>query len=134
MKISTLLMLFPLLMPASVLAGTVLYTDSHHPPTNNDASVAVIYLDGPEQLQTQLFGALSSNPDEAQRHAQAVLQSPKWQTHEQELATVYRAVVRAWELGVKKVPAVVFDDRDVVYGTADVAQAVALRAQSSGEQ
>ncbi|HGM7842603.1 TPA: TIGR03757 family integrating conjugative element protein, partial [Serratia marcescens] len=31
MKISTLLTLFPLLMPASVLAGTVLYTDSHHP-------------------------------------------------------------------------------------------------------
>lgn len=69
MKISTLLTLFPLLMPASVLADTVLYTDSHHPPTNNDASVTVIYLDGPEQLQTQLFGALSSNPDEAQRQA-----------------------------------------------------------------
>ncbi|HGM7842746.1 TPA: TIGR03757 family integrating conjugative element protein, partial [Serratia marcescens] len=49
MKISTLLTLFPLLMPASVLAGTVLYTDSHYPPTNNDASVTVIYLDGPEQ-------------------------------------------------------------------------------------
>ncbi len=31
MKISTLLTLFPLLMPESVLAGTVLYTDSHHP-------------------------------------------------------------------------------------------------------
>ncbi|VFS28079.1 Uncharacterised protein [Serratia liquefaciens] len=46
MKISTLLTLFPLLMPASVLAGTVLYTDSHHPPTNIDASVSVIYLDG----------------------------------------------------------------------------------------
>lgn len=39
MKISTLLMLFPLLMTASVLADTVLYTDSHHPPTNIDASV-----------------------------------------------------------------------------------------------
>jgi len=92
--------------------------------------VTVIYLDGPEQLQTQLFGALSSNPDEAQRQAQAVLQSPQWQAHEQELATVYRAVVRAWELGVKKVPAVVFDDRDVVYGTADIARATALRAKS----
>ncbi|VEI65570.1 Uncharacterised protein [Serratia rubidaea] len=39
MKISTLLTLFPLLMTASVLAGTVLYTDSHHPPSNIDASV-----------------------------------------------------------------------------------------------
>jgi integrating conjugative element protein (TIGR03757 family) len=39
-------------------------------------------------------------------------------------------VVRAWELGVKKVPAVVFDDRDVVYGTADIARATALRVKS----
>ncbi|MBH2916098.1 TIGR03757 family integrating conjugative element protein [Serratia marcescens] len=134
MKISTLLTLFPLLMPASVLAGTVLYTDSHHPPTNIDASVSVIYLDGPEQLQKQMFGELSSNPGEAERQAQAVLKSPQWQANEQQLATVYRAVVRAWELGVKKVPAVVFDDTDVVYGTADVAQAVALRAQAQGGQ
>jgi integrating conjugative element protein (TIGR03757 family) len=134
MKIPTLLTLFPLLMPASVLAGTVLYTDAHHPPTHIDASVSVIYLDGPEQLQAQLFGELSSNPDDAQRQAQAVLQSPQLQAHEQELATVSRAVVRAWELRVKKVPAVVFDDKEVVYGTADVAQAVALRAQVSGGQ
>ncbi|RUT67035.1 TIGR03757 family integrating conjugative element protein [Morganella morganii] len=134
MKISMLLTLFPLLMPASVLAGTVLYTDSHHPPSNNDASVSVIYLDGPEQLQAQMFGELSSNPDEAERQARAVLQSPQWLAHEQELATVYRAVVRAWELGVKKVPAVVFDDKEVVYGTADLAKAVALRVQSSRGQ
>ncbi|BEM75654.1 integrating conjugative element protein (plasmid) [Serratia marcescens] len=134
MNIPTLLTLFPLLMPASVLAGTVLYTNAQHPPMNTDASVSVIYLDGPEQLQAQLFGELSSNPDDAQRQAQAVLQSAEWQAHEQALATVYRAVVRAWELGVKKVPAVVFDDKDVVYGTADVARAVALRAQASGGQ
>ncbi|EMB6256547.1 DUF1525 domain-containing protein [Serratia sp. PF2-63] len=76
MKISTLLTLFPLLMPTTVLAGRVLYTDSHHSPMNNDVSVTVIYLDGPKQLQMGLFGSLSSNPDEAQRQAQAVLQSP----------------------------------------------------------
>lgn len=134
MKISTLLTLFPLLMPASVFAGTVLYTDSRYPPVNVDDTVSVIYLDGPEKLQAQMFVDLSSNPDEAERQAKAVLQSPQWKAHEQELATVYRAVVRAWELGVKKVPAVVFDDKDVVYGTADVARAAALRTRSAGGQ
>ncbi|AOV10017.1 MULTISPECIES: TIGR03757 family integrating conjugative element protein [Enterobacteriaceae] len=134
MKISTLLTLFPLLMPASVLAGTVLYTDSLHPPTNSDASVAVIYLDGPDQLQAQIFGELSSEPALAERQAKAVFQSPQWQAQEEQLATVYRAVVRAWEQGVKKVPAVVFDDRDVVYGTADIARARALRIQAQGGQ
>jgi len=68
-KISTLVTLFPLLMPTSVLAGTVLYTDSHHPSSNIDASVSAIYLDGPEQLQKQMFGELSSNLDEAERQA-----------------------------------------------------------------
>ncbi|ELQ9312149.1 TIGR03757 family integrating conjugative element protein [Serratia marcescens] len=130
MKIPILLKLFPLLMPASVLADTVLYTDSHHPPTHNDASVAVIYLDGPEQLQTQLFGALSSNPDEAERQAKVVLQSPQWQSQQQQMVTAYGDVVHAWELDVKKIPAVVFDDKEVVYGTADVVQARALRVKS----
>jgi integrating conjugative element protein (TIGR03757 family) len=129
MKVSTLLTLFPLLMPAPVFAGTVLYTDSHHPPRNADASVAVIYLDGPEQLHAQIFGALPSDPDEAARQAKAIIQSPQWREHERQLTTAWRAVVSARELGIKKVPAVVFDNQDVVYGTADVAQAAALRAQ-----
>ncbi|MBJ2720041.1 DUF1525 domain-containing protein, partial [Salmonella enterica subsp. enterica serovar Newport] len=38
------------------------------------------------------------------------------------------------ELGIRKVPAVVFDDRDVVYGTTDVARAQALRLQAGGGQ
>jgi len=51
-------------MPAPVFAGTVIYTNSHHPPRNADVSVVVIYLDGPEQLQAQIPGALPSDPDE----------------------------------------------------------------------
>ena len=132
MKTPLLLTLFPLLMPAPVFAGTVLYTDSHHPPRNADASVAVIYLDGPEQLQAQIFGALSSDPDEAALQAKAIIRSPQWREHEQQLTVAWRAVVRARELGIKKVPAVVFDDHDVVYGTADVAQAAALRVRALG--
>jgi len=42
-------------------------------------------------------------------------------------------VVRAWELGIKKVPAVVFDDRDVVYGTTDVDVATSLRNRGGGQ-
>lgn len=134
MKISTLLTLSPLLMPATLYASTVIYTDYHHPPSNLDASVTVIYLDAPEHLQAQLFGDLSPVPQQAERQIKAVLHSPKWQESEQQLASVYHDVIRAWELGVKKIPAVVFDNQDVVYGTADVAQAAALRAQALGEQ
>lgn len=134
MKIPLLLTLFPLLLPAAASSGTVLYTDIHHPTLNHDASVTVVYLDGPERLQAQLFGTLSADPEEAERQAKAVLASPQWPAHEQALTAAYRAVVQARELGLQKVPAVVFDDRDVVYGTADVAQAVALRARVQGGQ
>ncbi|WGC20721.1 hypothetical protein NFL61_01895 [Enterobacter ludwigii] len=56
MIISTLLMLFLLLIPASVPAGTILYTDSHHPPIHNDTLRFMIYLDAP--VQTLTFGEL----------------------------------------------------------------------------
>lgn len=66
------LTLFPLLMSTWVLTGSVLYIDAHHLPAHNDVPVAVIYLDGPRQLQVQLFGELSSNQNAAQRQTQAV--------------------------------------------------------------
>ncbi len=72
MKIPILLTLCPLLLSVSVPSGTVLYTDSRHPPGHLDASVSVIYLDGPQQLQ--LFGALSSNPNGAERQVRSVMQ------------------------------------------------------------
>ncbi|WP_440799866.1 DUF1525 domain-containing protein [Serratia marcescens] len=70
-----------------------------------------------------MFGSLPPNPDGAQR-----------QVHELDLGTVYRAVVRAWVLGVKKVLAVVFNDRGVVYGAVDIAWATELRTKSLESQ
>ncbi|WP_415668769.1 TIGR03757 family integrating conjugative element protein, partial [Xenorhabdus nematophila] len=81
----------------------------------------------PEQFQQQYFAQLSADPRQAMKQAQTRLQSPQWREQEQQLINVYRAVVHARQAGVRKYPAVVFDDRDVVYGTADVAKATALR-------
>nr|MDN1481011.1 DUF1525 domain-containing protein [Escherichia coli] len=41
----------------------------------------------------------------------------------------YRDVAHAWSLGVKKYPAVVFDDSEVVYGITDVVVAGKLRTE-----
>ncbi|HFO8637048.1 TPA: DUF1525 domain-containing protein, partial [Escherichia coli] len=38
-----------------------------------------------------------------------------------------RCTLTAWSLGLKKYPAVVFDDSEVVYGTTDVVLAEQLR-------
>ncbi|MDC9615793.1 TIGR03757 family integrating conjugative element protein [Xenorhabdus khoisanae] len=110
-------------------AGTVVYTDSQHPPINLTPDSHVVWLDKAEQQQKQIFAHLPTDPQQAAIQSQAMLQSPQWRQQEQQLIKAYRAVVQAWQLGVQKYPAVVFDDRDVVYGTTDVVKANALREQ-----
>ncbi|MFD1803622.1 TIGR03757 family integrating conjugative element protein [Mixta tenebrionis] len=122
------------LLPTTVLAGTVLYTDSQHLPENLSPDVVVVLLDEPERLQLKMFGQLSADPELATLQAKQVMSSPQWQQKQQQLVTAYRQVVHARELGIRKVPAVVFNDRDVVYGTTDVVRATELRQQAGGGQ
>ncbi|WP_252105500.1 TIGR03757 family integrating conjugative element protein, partial [Escherichia coli] len=68
-------------------------------------------------------------PEAAEMVVREHMQSPEWQSAQADLAERYRQVTHAWSLGLKKYPAVVFDDREVVYGTTDVAQAERLRSQ-----
>lgn len=121
--------LIPLLLPLKVLAGTVLYTDSAHPPVNLTPDSVVVYLDAPQALTDAMTGELPANPQQAEAMARQMMQSPAWREKDQQLRQAYLQVMHAWELGLKKYPAVVFDDRDVVYGTADIAQAQAIRAR-----
>lgn len=126
--------LLPTLLPVSVLASTVIYTDSQHLPEHFLPDVVVVLLDEPERLQLKMFGQLPADPEQATMQARQVMSSPRWQQKQQQLVTAYRKVVHARELGIRKVPAVVFNDRDVVYGTTDVARAQALRLQAGGSQ
>ena len=125
------LLFFSLLIPIRVMAGTVVFTDAQHPPLNLTADTEVVWLDGPDRLQQAIFGDLSSDPQQAGLQAQQVIQSPDWPRKQAQIASAYRQVVHAWEIGLHKYPAVVFDDRDVVYGTADVAQANLHRTQGA---
>ncbi|HAT1683213.1 TPA: TIGR03757 family integrating conjugative element protein [Klebsiella oxytoca] len=127
-------LLLSVLLPVSVLAGTVVYTDSGHLPENLPPDAVVVLLDEPERLQAKMFSQLPADPELAAMQARQVMSSPRWQQKQQQLVTAYRQVVHARELGIRKVPAVVFDDQDVVYGTTDVAQAHALWLQAGGDQ
>ncbi|HAP0333535.1 TPA: TIGR03757 family integrating conjugative element protein [Escherichia coli] len=111
------------------VAGTAVYTDSAHLPVNPPPDVQVVLLDGPQQLQDAFFGPLPADSEAAEVVVREHMQSPEWQSVQADLADRYRQVTHAWSLGLKKYPAVVFDDREVVYGTTDVAQAERLRSQ-----
>lgn len=118
-----------LALPVISVASTTVYTDSAHPPVNLPPEVQVVLLDGPQQLQDAFFGPLSADPEAAEAVVREHMQSPEWSSAQADLAERYRLVTHAWSLGLKKYPAVVFDDREVVYGTTDVAQAERLRSQ-----
>lgn len=114
-----------------VHASTVLYTLSDLIPTSLPAGVTVYTLDGAERLQARIFGDLPVDPAEAAREARRILASPDWVAQQQSVVAAWQPVMKAWSLGLKKVPAVVFDDTVVVYGTTDVELARRLR---TGEQ
>ncbi|EFN7177337.1 TIGR03757 family integrating conjugative element protein [Escherichia coli] len=118
-----------LALPVISVAGTTVYTDTAHLPVNPPPDVQVVLLDGPQQLQDAFLGTLPADPDAAEAVVREHMQSPEWQSAQTDLAECYRQVTHAWSLGLKKYPAVVFDDREVVYGTTDVAQAERLRSQ-----
>ena len=118
-----------LFIPLKLMAATVVYTDASHPPQNLTEESSVVWLDGPDRLQDSIFGQLPADPQLAAQQAREIIQSPQWPGQQEHIAQAYRQVVHAWEIGLHKFPAVVFDDRDVVYGTADVARAVTLRSQ-----
>ncbi|HDS8535049.1 integrating conjugative element protein, PFL_4709 family [Klebsiella variicola] len=124
--------LIPLLVVAvQAPAATVVYTDSHHPPSNA-ANNPVVYLDAPDTVQRQLFGELPADPVQAAQVAKSIIQSPDWQQKQQQIGQAYQGVLQAYSLKLAKYPAVVFDDRYVVYGTADVAVAEARLAEFQG--
>ncbi|EPJ5863467.1 TIGR03757 family integrating conjugative element protein [Raoultella ornithinolytica] len=112
-------------------AATTVYTDSHHPPSNA-ASSQVVYLDAPDTIQRQLFGELPADPVQAAQVAKTIIQSPDWQQKQQQIAQAYQGVLQAYSLKLAKYPAVVFGDRNVVYGTTDVAVAEARLAEFQG--
>lgn len=64
---------------------------------------------------------LPDNPEAARRHARQRLTDERRQA----LVDGYEGLIRARRLGVEKVPAVVLDERYVVYGSTDLERAIA---------
>ncbi|MBU9819902.1 TIGR03757 family integrating conjugative element protein [Rahnella sp. BCC 1045] len=122
-----------LCLSASVCASTVIYTDNSHPVSSPSPDIPVVYLDAPERMQKDIFGDLPANPALAEKQARDVLSSPAFTAQQQQLASAYQGVMKAWSLGLTKYPAVVFDDKWVVYGTTDVSVAVKLAMQHSSD-
>ncbi|EEE6744466.1 TIGR03757 family integrating conjugative element protein [Salmonella enterica subsp. enterica serovar Westhampton] len=113
-------MLTTVLMTSTAMAQTVVYTTPQYPVAEPQSGVLVQILENVHSLEQSLFPVLSDNTVVAEQQAKQRMQQPDWQAQEAHLSRAYRALLDARMLNIAKVPAVVFDDKLVVYGTTDV--------------
>lgn len=116
------------LLPTLAMAAIEVFTVSGVPATHVPDNATVVELDKPARLDKQLSDGLPRTRKSAVRVVQQRLPS-----FEKVYGEAYTGLVRAWHLGVTKLPAVVVNGQYVVYGQPNVRAAVAEinRAQAS---
>lgn len=101
-------------------SGVAVFTISGVPVTNVPDNARVVELDRTARLDLRLSRGVPNN-----KQAAIKMVKKRARRLKDEYGAAYTGLLRAWRLGVEKVPAVVVDGQYVVYGQADVAQALA---------
>ena len=118
--------------PATFAADVVVVTDSRH-PVKTMGGERLIELDEALRIEAKLSEQLPADPERATAIVKQLL-SQGGADLQRRIATAYQGVTDAWSLGITSIPAVVVDQRYVVYGEPDVARAVSRVAQHRKEQ
>nr|WP_084360474.1 TIGR03757 family integrating conjugative element protein [Hydrogenophaga palleronii] len=103
-------------------------TNSGNPVTGKATVSRLIKLDMPQRFEAELAAQLSSDPQRAAALVQQRLQQGG-QPLQKRMRDAYQGVADAWSLGITTLPAVVVDQRYVVYGESDLDKALARVAQ-----
>ena len=109
--------------PATFAADVVVITDSRH-PVKTMGGERLIELDEGPRIEAELSAQLPVDPEQATAIVKRRLNNGGAGL-QRRIASAYQGVADAWSLGVTSIPAVVVDQRYVVYGEPDVARAVA---------
>ena len=109
--------------PAAFAADVVVVTDSRH-PFKTMGGERLIELDEAHRIEAELSAQLPADSEQATVVVKRRLSSGGTDL-QRRLASAYQGVTDAWSLGITSLPAVVVDQRYVVYGEPDVARAVA---------
>ncbi|WP_038201333.1 MULTISPECIES: TIGR03757 family integrating conjugative element protein [Comamonadaceae] len=121
----TLALMATLLWSATCVAQEVWFiTDSTRPLQGKRLPTRTIELDAARRIEAELSAGLPRDPQEAQSIVRQRLQAGG-PTLQRRLQMAYQGITDAWSLGITSIPAVVVDQRYVVYGEPDVALAVA---------
>jgi len=85
----------------------------------------VFVLDHADNLLKALSFANPGNAAQARQRAMAIVQSPAGEVAIERMRHSAEAIAVAWQHGIAKLPAVLVDERYVVYGVYDVESALA---------
>ena len=107
-------------------------TDSHH-PVKTMGGERLIELDEAPRLEADLSAQLPADPEQAAAIVKRRI-NDGGAGLQRRIASAYEGVTDAWSLGITSIPAVVVDQRYVVYGEPDVARAVARIEQHRRNQ
>ncbi|MGI8472790.1 TIGR03757 family integrating conjugative element protein [Pectobacterium brasiliense] len=99
-------------------------TDTRH-PMQNLGNTRLIELDRPSLIEAELAANLPQDPARAAIIVQQRLREGGTAL-QQRINEAYQDVVDAWSLGITTLPAVIVDQRYVVYGEPDITRAVEL--------
>ncbi|POE08559.1 integrating conjugative element protein [Pectobacterium odoriferum] len=116
--------LIALLTPPTLATDVLAVTDTRH-PMQNLGNTRLIELDRPSLIEAELAANLPQDP----AHAASIVQQRLREggtALQQRINEAYQDVVDAWSLGITTLPAVIVDQRYVVYGEPDIARAVEL--------
>lgn len=108
--------------PATFAADVVVITDSRH-PVKTMGGERLIELDEGPRIEAELSAQLPVDPEQATAIVKRRLNNGGADL-QLRIASAYQGITDAWSLGVTSIPAVVVDQRYVVYGEPDVARAV----------
>ncbi|QRI92997.1 TIGR03757 family integrating conjugative element protein [Delftia lacustris] len=113
------LLLCGLLSTQPVAAQVWVITDAAHPVTGKRAPDRQIALDAAQRIEDELSAGLPADPQRAESVLRQRL-ATGGAALAQRLQAAHQDVADAWALGVTKIPAVVVDQRYVVYGVSDL--------------
>jgi len=121
------------LLASSVNAEVWVITDSQHPVTGIASAQRVIQLDAAQQIEAELSVNLPTDPQRATELVQQRL-NQGGASLQQRLSDAYQGITDAWSMGITTLPAVVVEQRYVVYGETNLDKALATIAQYRKER
>jgi len=135
---ATLFFLYQSVQADSVHPSLIIFTSNQFTFNAEDSShfsdIKILNLDAVKAVTQHLNHDLPLNEDAALKLVKERIDAIGPNTFNKQILQAYQPLIRAMQLGVDRIPAVVFDNQFVIYGTTDIPLALKKYRQWSVER